>query len=374
MRIGICCYPTYGGSGAVATDLGLSLAQAGHEVHFVSYARPARLTGFHPNVTFHRVSVTPYPLFKYPPYDLALASLLRDVAESRALDVLHVHYAMPHAVSAVLARDMLGTRLPRIVTTLHGTDITIVGADRAYFRPTLYGIERSDAVTTVSQWLRQETLRFFRPTRAVEVIPNAVDVARFKPAPACEMRAAVAHPGELIVSHVSNFRPVKRVADVVHIFAGVAARLPARLLLAGDGPDVGLARATADACGVADRVHFLGEQEDVERVYQASDLFLLPSEQESFGLAALEALACGVPVAGYRSGGLPEVVRDGETGILVETGEVDEASRRCVSLLGDAARRARFAKAARDDAVGRFAEPDVVARYVAIYERVLNGG
>ena len=372
MRIGICCYPTYGGSGAVATELGLALARAGHEIHFVSYARPARLTGFHPRVSFHGVSVTPYPLFKYPPYDLALASLLRDVSESRDLDVLHVHYAIPHAVSAVLARDMLGTRRPRIVTTLHGTDITIVGADRAYFRPTLYGIERSDAVTAVSQWLRQETLRFFRPTRAVEVVPNAVDVTRFQPRATSDLRAAVASPGESVLSHVSNFREVKRVADVVRIFAGVAARRPARLLLAGDGPEACAAHEMAEACGVAERVHFLGEQEDVERVYAASDIFLLPSEQESFGLAALEALACGVPVVGTRSGGLPEVVRDGDTGFLVEVGETDAAVARCLRLLDDEPMRLRFGASARADAVERFAEADVVARYTAIYERVLS--
>lgn len=374
MKVGICCYPTYGGSGAVATELGLRLADAGHEVHFVSYARPARLTGFHPRVVFHRVEVTPYPLFKYPPYDLALASLLRDVAESRALDILHVHYAIPHAVSAVLARDMLGTRLPRIVTTLHGTDITIVGADRAYFRPTLYGIERSDAVTAVSQWLRQETLRFFRPQRTVEVVPNSVDVERFRPREGSTLRDAVACPGEAVLSHVSNVRPVKRVADVVRIFAGVAARRPARLLFAGEGPDLQRAHEEAARCGIADRVHFLGEQEDVERVYGASDVFLLPSEQESFGLAALEALASGVPVIGCRSGGLPEVVRDGETGFLVEVGEVDAAVAQCERLLGDRELRRRFGAAAREDAVQRFAKADVVARYVDVYERALATG
>jgi L-malate glycosyltransferase len=374
VKIGICCYPTYGGSGAVATQLGLRLADAGHEVHFVSYARPARLTGFHPRIVFHRVEVTPYPLFRYPPYDLALASLLRDVAEARDLDILHLHYAIPHAVSAVLARDMLGSRRPRIVTTLHGTDITIVGADRAYFRPTLYGIERSDAVTAVSQWLRQETLRFFRPQRAVEVVPNAVDPERFRPLGASELRAAVACPGEAVLSHVSNFRPVKRVVDVVRIFAGVAARRPARLLFAGDGPELPAAREEAVRCGVGDRVHFLGEQEDVERVYGASDVFLLPSEQESFGLAALEALACGVPVVGCRSGGLPEVVRDGATGFLVEVGEVGEAVARCERLLGDADLRVQFGAAGRADAVERFAEGEVVAKYVAVYERVLAEG
>ncbi len=372
MRIGICCYPTYGGSGAVASELGLSLARSGHEIHFVSYARPARLTGYHPRVTFHGVTVTPYPLFKYPPYDLALASLLRDVAESRDLDILHVHYAIPHAVSAILARDMLGSRRPRIVTTLHGTDITIVGSDAAYFRPTLYGIERSDAVTAVSHWLRQETLRFFRPTRAVEVVPNMVDTARFAPQATSLLRADVTMPGERVLSHVSNFREVKRVADVIRIFADVAKTHPARLLLAGDGPEICAAHREAGALGVADRVVFLGEVEEVEAVYRASDLFLLPSAKESFGLAALEALACGVPVVGTRAGGLPEVVRDGATGLLFEVGEIDAAVGHCRRLLDDEALRSRFGTAAREDAVANFAEADILARYVAIYERVLG--
>jgi L-malate glycosyltransferase len=373
VRIGICCYPTYGGSGAIATELGLAMAARGHEVHFVSYARPARLTGYHANVSFHRVQVTPYPLFKYPPYDLALASLLRDVAESRQLDVLHVHYAIPHAVSALLARDMLGTKRPKIVTTLHGTDITIVGLDRAYFQPTRYGIERSDAVTTVSEWLRGETLRFFQPTRAIEVLPNFVDVERFQPRAESPLRACLVPPGERVMSHVSNFREVKRVRDVIDIFAATAAKVPARLLLAGDGPEIATAERAAAEAGVSERVHFLGEQEDVERVFAASDLFLLPSEHESFGLSALEALACGVPVIGTDSGGLPEVVQSGRTGLLVEVGDVEGAAAGAVRLLRDEGLRRRMGDAGRADAVARFAGPGVVDRYVALYERVLAG-
>jgi L-malate glycosyltransferase len=369
MRIGICCYPTYGGSGAIATELGLAMAARGHEIHFVSYARPARLTGYHANVSFHRVQVTPYPLFKYPPYDLALASLMRDVAESRDLDVLHVHYALPHAVSAVLARDMLGGRGPRIVTTLHGTDITIVGLDRAYFQPTRYGIEKSDVVTTVSEWLRGETLRFFHPTRPIEVVPNFVDVDRFRPRDDSPLRNCLVPAGEHVLSHVSNFRDVKRVRDVIAIFARACAAVPARLLLAGDGPEIATAERAAQEAGVADRVHFLGEQEDVERVYGASDVFLLPSEHESFGLAALEALACGVPVVGTDAGGLPEVVQNERTGCLVEVGDVEGAAHRVVRLLRDEPARRRMGEAGRADAVARFASPGVVERYLALYAR-----
>jgi len=374
VKIGVCCYPTYGGSGAIATELGLALAARGHEIHFVSYARPARLTGYHANVSFHRVQIAPYPLFKYPPYDLALSSVLRDVSESRGLDVLHVHYAMPHAVSALLARDMLGTKRPKIVTTLHGTDITIVGLDRAYFQPTRYGIERSDVVTTVSEWLRGETLRFFQPTRAVEVVPNFADMERFQPREEpCPLRRCLVPAGEKVLSHVSNFREVKRVADVVGIFARVAAKIPSRLLLAGDGPEIATAERVARESGVADRVHFLGEVEDVERVYTSSDLFLLPSEHESFGLSALEALACGVPVIGSDAGGLPEVVKSGRTGFLVEVGDVESAAEHATKLLRDEPLRRRRGAAAREDVVARFAGPAVVDRYLALYERALAG-
>ncbi len=373
LRIGICCYPTYGGSGAVAADLALALADRGHEVHVVSYERPARLTRLHPLVTFHRVEVTPYPLFRYPPYDLALASVLRDVAEERSLDILHVHYAVPHAVSAVLARDMLGTSRPKIVTTLHGTDITIVGADRAYFRPTLYAIARSDAVTAVSGWLRDETWKVFCDTCKIDVVPNGVDLTRFRPRDESALRCAFGRDGDLLISHVSNLRPVKRIRDVIAAFARVAAAVPARLLVAGDGPERGVAEEAALRAGIRDRVHFLGEQEDVERVYAASDLFLLASDSESFGLAALEAQACGVAVVATRAGGVPEVVEDGVTGLLFPVGDVDAAAAACLRLARDAAERGRFGLAGRARAERMFAEARAVDAYVGVYERVLGG-
>ncbi len=372
LRIGICCYPTYGGSGAVATELGMALAERGHEIHFISYARPARLTDFHPSVSFHRVDVSSYPLFRYPPYDLALASVMRDVAESRDLDILHVHYAIPHAVSAVLARAMLGRSRPRIVTTLHGTDITIVGADRAYFHPTRFGIDRSDAVTTVSAWLRDETNRIFDPEQEIRVVPNFVDTDRFRPFDCADTRARLGVGDEVVLAHVSNFRPVKRVGGAIRIFAGVAAERPARMLLAGDGPERPTAEAIARDLGVLDRVQFLGEQEQIERVLACADLFVLPSDSESFGLAALEAMACGVPVLGTRTGGLPDVVGEGAAGELFAVGDVAGAVRLASAMLSDPARHAAMAQAARERAVSAFSTAPVVEMYEELYNEVLE--
>jgi len=371
LRIGICCYPTYGGSGAVATDLGMALAQRGHEIHFLSYARPARLAGFHPSVSFHRVDVSSYPLFRYPPYDLALASVMRDVAESRDLDVLHVHYAIPHAVSALLARAMLGRSKPRIVTTLHGTDITIVGAERAYLHPTRYGIDQSDAVTTVSEWLRDETTRIFGTEKPILVVPNSVDTERFRPFDCAETRERLGVRDEVVLAHVSNFRPVKRVGDAIRIFAGVAAERPARMLLAGDGPERPTAERVARELGVEDRVQFLGEQEQIERVLACADLFVLPSDAESFGLAALEAMACGVPVLGTRAGGLPEVVEAGVSGELFEVGDVAAAVEAANGLVGDPDRHAAMSRAARERAISAFSAEAVVATYEDLYHDVL---
>ncbi len=372
LRIGVCCYPTYGGSGAIATELGMAMAARGHEVHFISYARPARLSGFDPRVTFHRVEVSSYPLFRYPPYDLAVASVMREVAESRQLDILHAHYAIPHAVSAVLARAMLGGTMPRIVTTLHGTDITIVGTERAYFHPTRFGIDHSDAVTTVSGWLRDETLRIFAPENEIRVVPNFVDTNRFRPLNCVATRASLGLRGEAVIAHVSNFRPVKRVPDVIRIFAAVAARTPARLLLAGDGPDRPLAEEVARSEGVVDRVHFLGEQEQVERVLACADLFVLPSESESFGLAALEAMACGVPVLGTRSGGLPEVVTHGVDGLLFDVGDTATAGAAAWELLQDTPRLRSMSAAARSTAELRFGEAEIVQAYEDLYRQVLD--
>jgi len=367
LRIGICCYPTYGGSGAVATELGVALAERGHEIHFISYARPARLVEFHPRVTFHKVTVSSYPLFRYPPYDLALASLMREVAETRDLDVLHVHYAIPHAVSAVLARGMLEGAGPRIVTTLHGTDITIVGADRSYFHPTRFGIDRSDVVTTVSDWLRDETVRIFAPQREVRVVPNFVDPVRFRPRECAETRDRLGVGDEVVDVHVSNFRPVKRVLDAVRIFARIAAERPARMLLAGDGPERPRAEELARELGVQDRVQFLGEQERIEMVLACADLFLLPSDSESFGLAALEAMACGVPVLGTRAGGLPEVVEHGVSGHLFDVGDVTGASAAALALLGDAERHRAASAAARTRAEEHFGVARVVEQYERLY-------
>lgn len=369
MRVGIVCHPTYGGSGAVAISLARALARAGHEVHALSYERPARLAEGDPGVTFHKVGVSAYPLFRYPPYDLALASSICEIAETRALDVVHVHYAIPHAVAALLARAMLGTRLPRIVTTLHGTDITIVGVDPSYRRPTMFGLAGSDVVTSVSAWLRDETRRFFCSECPIEVIPNAVDTVRFRPDPSA--RGEFARDGEFVVSHVSNMRPVKRLLDVVEAFAGAFPAGAARLLLAGDGPDRGAAERRAAERGVADRVSFLGEIDAVERVYAASDAFLLMSESESFGLSALEASSSGVPVVATRVGGVPEVVADGTTGLLVPGADVAAAAAALRQLAADPAERAALGAAGRRAAVERFGEDAILARYIEVYERAL---
>jgi N-acetyl-alpha-D-glucosaminyl L-malate synthase BshA len=355
----------------VATELGVALAERGHEIHFISYARPARLVDFHPRVTFHKVSVSSYPLFRYPPYDLALASLMREVAEARELDLLHVHYAIPHAVSALLARGMLEQRRPRIVTTLHGTDITVVGADRSYFHPTRFGINRSDAVTTVSRWLRDETERMFSPTSAIQVIPNFVDTTRFQPRECQVTRDRLGVGDEVVLAHVSNFRPVKRIADTIRIFARIAAERPARMLLAGDGPERPRAEELARELGVADRVQFLGEQERIEKVLACADLFLLPSDSESFGLAALEAMACGVPVLGTRAGGLPEVVVDGESGRLFDVGDIDGAASAALELLADPDALRAASTAARARATMTFPASQVVGSYEDLYRTVL---
>jgi L-malate glycosyltransferase len=319
VKLGITCYPTYGGSGAVATELGIALAARGHEVHFITYEHPFRLPHFLPRVHFHEVDIGRYPLFEYPPYDLALAVRMHDVARSQGLDLLHVHYAIPHATSAWIAKEMLreqGRDLP-VVTTLHGTDITIVGQDHSYHAITRFSIERSDRITSVSQWLKDETVRAFGCQNCrVDVIPNFVDPAVFDRAAHANGLAAELGGGRRILMHISNMRPVKRLLDVVRIFARVRAEVPSVLVLVGDGPDRRAAEEEAAALGVLDDVRCLGKIDAVAPLLAAADLYLLPSESESFGLSALEALASGVPVVASRVGGLPEVVRDGETGAL----------------------------------------------------------
>jgi N-acetyl-alpha-D-glucosaminyl L-malate synthase BshA len=377
MRIGITCYPTYGGSGVVATELGIELAAMGHEVHFISYSQPFRLSGRDDGITYHEVPVSSYPLFEFPPYDLALASRMAEVAEFCSLDLLHVHYAIPHSVSALLARQMLATRGRRLpfVTTLHGTDITLVGLDRSYLPITRYAIEQSDGVTCISNYLKEETIKHFGATREIEVIPNFVNCDVYLPikdqAARATARRRLAKPEEAILMHLSNFRPVKRVVDVVRIFAKVASEVPAQLVLIGDGPDRSAAEWLAHDLGIHSRVHFLGKQDRVNELLPLADLMLMPSEQESFGLAALEAMACKVPSIATRVGGVPELIDDGVTGLLYPVGDVDAMARGSLSLLRDRNRLEAMREAGRKTAQKRFCSSLVVPRYVQYYEQVL---
>ncbi len=370
MKIGITCYPTFGGSGVVATELGIALAKHGDDVHFISYAMPSRLNVLHERVHFHEVNVTPYPLFDpYPPYTLALATKMAEVAAYEKLDILHVHYAIPHAISAYLAKQILRSKL-KVITTLHGTDITLVGRDESYLPITKFGIEVSDGVTAVSQWLKEETERNFQTDKAIDVIPNFVDPARFRRA-SSEFCNAFSGPGEKLVCHVSNFRPVKRVLDVVETFVRISARVPSRLLMIGDGPERSRAEAFARANGLRDRVLFLGNVPNLEEVLGACHLFLLPSESESFGMAALEAMTSEVPVIATRTGGLPEVVIDGETGYLLDVGDVEGMAARGIEILSDDVLRRRMGKRAREVAVEKFDEQKIVPWYRELYERVI---
>lgn len=375
MKIGITCYPTYGGSGAVATELGIQLAARGHEVHFVSYAQPFRLGSFRERIFFHEVEMEDYPLFEHPPYSLALAVAIHDTAAREGLDLMHVHYAIPHATSAWVAREMLaGERDLPIVTTLHGTDITLVGMHPSFHAITEFSIHRSQGITTVSSFLKEETVRDFNvPPDRVEVIPNFIDTDIWRPDREPCHRASLAPGGEKIVMHVSNFRALKRVDQVVEIFERIQREVPARLVMIGDGPERPRAAARAAELGLRDQVLFLGKHASVDELLSCADLFLLPSETESFGLAALEALACGAPVVASRVGGLPEVVEDGVNGYLFPVGAVEDMADAGVALLSDEALHARFAEAGRALAVERFSARSVVPRYEAYYERVLEG-
>jgi len=378
MRIGITCYPTYGGSGVVATELGIELAAMGHEVHFISYSQPFRLTGRDDGIFYHEVPVSSYPLFEFPPYDLALASRMAEVAESCGLDLLHVHYAIPHSVSALLARQMLAERKRRLpfVTTLHGTDITLVGLDRSYLPITRYSIQQSDGVTSISDYLKEKTVGDFDVTRPIQVIPNFVNCDVYKPFADEETRAAarlrVAAPGDAILLHLSNFRPVKRLVDVVKVFAQVAAEMPAQLLLVGDGPDRSAAEWLAHSLGIQARVHFLGKQERVSELLPLADLMIMPSELESFGLAALEAMACKVPAIATRVGGVPELIDDGDNGLLFAVGDVNAMAAGAIGLLKDRDRLGAMREAGRKTAQKRFCSTLVVPQYVGYYESILG--
>lgn len=389
MKIGITCYPTYGGSGVVATELGIELAARGHEVHFITYSQPFRLTGREANIRYHEVPVSNYPLFEYPPYDLALATRMAEVAEIYGLDLLHVHYAIPHSISALLARQMLakrGLHLP-FITTLHGTDITLVGLDRSYLPITRFGIEESDGVTAISAHLQQHTVEAFGVTRSIKVIRNFVncdlyvrneeDVARLRP--------QFASQDERLLVHLSNFRPVKRVLDVVEVFARVSRALPARLLMIGDGPDRSAAEFLARRLNISERITFVGKQENVNELLPLADLMIMPSEMESFGLAALEAMACRVPSVATRVGGIPELIWDGRgeglggsqdngdsaNGLLYEVGAVEAMAEGAIWLLSDAARLDAMATAARRTAQAHFCTSRIIPQYERYYEEIV---
>jgi len=373
MRVGISCYPAVGGSGIVATELAMALAAGGDEVHVFSYALPSRLRLDDPRLFYHEVVVPVYPLFDYPPYSLALATKLVEVARHERLDLVHVHYAVPNAVSAVLAREILAPQPLKVVTTLHGTDITLVGNDPNYLETTRYGIEKSDAVTAVSSALRRATTEQLGAKVPIEVVPNFIDPTRFEQASERAGARRWAESGEKILVHISNFRPVKRVLDVVGVFERVLAETSARLLLVGDGPERVKVESYCREQGICSSITFIGNLPLIEEVLVGADLFLLPSETESFGLAALEALSCEVPVIATDVGGLPEVVVDGECGFLREVGDVDGMAAAARSLLGDEERRRAFGVAGRRRAVECFSQASVVERYRSIYQQALDG-
>jgi len=372
MNVGITCYPTYGGSGIVATELGMELAQRGHEVHFITYANPIRLDPGIPRIHYHEVEVSNYPLFQYPPYCLALAARMADVAESYNLDLLHVHYAVPHSISALLAQQMLAPRrrLP-FVTTLHGTDITLVGSDASYFSITKFSIERSDGVSSISEYLRKETVEVFGVANEIRVIPNFVNCELYHPDNEKAGAAAYSPAGEKLLIHLSNFRPVKRVTDCIRILAEVRKSVPAHLLMAGDGPDRGAAEHLAHQLKLDGHVTFLGKQNHVERLIPLAHVALLPSELESFGLAALEAMACGVVPVATNVGGVPEVITPGEDGFLEAVGDIEAQAARVVALLSDDALHYRMSKAGRWNAAASFCSEKIIPQYEKLYEDVI---
>jgi N-acetyl-alpha-D-glucosaminyl L-malate synthase BshA len=372
MKIGIVCYPTFGGSGVLATELGKALAQKGHEVHFITYQQPVRLDRFDPHIIYHEVQVPTYPLFDFPPYETALASTMVDVIKNRQLDLLHVHYAIPHASAAYMAKQILakeGIHIP-VITTLHGTDITLVGRDKTYAPVVTFSINESDAITAVSENLREETYRYFTITKEIEVIRNFVDVSRFSRKPIDAFRKAIAPQGEKLLLHASNFRKIKRVTDVVRIFANVIKEIPAKLLFVGDGPERSTAEDLSRELGVCNDILFVGKQEQMEDILAIADIFLLTSEYESFGLAALEAMAAGVPVISTNAGGIAEINIDQQTGFLSPVGDVAAMSEHTIRLLKDEKLLSAFRKRAYEQAL-RFDIHNVIPEYETLYERFL---
>jgi L-malate glycosyltransferase len=373
MKIGIVCYPTYGGSGVVATELGKALADSGHQVHFITYKQPFRLDSFHENIFYHEVTFNNYPLFEFPPYETALSSKIVDVALYEQLDLLHVHYAIPHASAAYIAKQILkekGFHLP-FITTLHGTDITLVGKDATFIPVVTFSINQSDGITAVSESLKNETYEHFEINKDIAVIPNFIDFSRFKKLNKDHFRKVIARNNEKIIMHTSNFRKVKRVEDVIHVFCKIRAEVDAKLLLVGDGPErQHIEKLSRQLCNHED-VHFLGKQEAIEELLAISDLFILPSETESFGLAALEAMACEVPVISTNTGGVPEINIHGETGYLSNVGDVEDMAKHAISLLKDEAKLALFKKNAYRQAK-RFSLENIMPMYEAYYKEVLE--
>lgn len=373
MKIGITCYPSLGGSGVVATELGKLLAERGHQVHFITSSMPFRLGTFHPNIFYHEVEVNHYDVFKYPPYDLTLANRMAQVAQNEKLDLLHVHYAVPHALCAYLAKQMVGERL-KIVTTLHGTDITVLGYDSSLSGMIRFGIEQSDLVTAVSKDLIRQTRELLHVDKEIVPVYNFVDKRRYYPKEVGEWKRVFAPNGEKILMHISNFRPVKRVPDVIEIFRLVREQLPVKLMLIGEGPDLGSVRNMVAELGLEGDTHFLGKQEDVAEVISMADVMLLPSEKESFGLVALEAMACGVPVVTTNAGGLPEVVPDGECGFLLPVGDVAGMAERTVRLLTDPELYRRLSRNSIQRSSETFCHEKITSQYELLYRELLGPG
>jgi N-acetyl-alpha-D-glucosaminyl L-malate synthase BshA len=373
MNIGIVCYPTFGGSGVLATELGKALADKGHIVHFITYQQPVRLTGFSANIFFHEVRVPAYPLFDFPPYETALASTLVDVVKNNNIDLLHVHYAIPHASAAFMAKQILaeqGIHVP-FITTLHGTDITLVGKDKTYAPVVAFSINKSDAITAVSDNLRAETHTNFDIQKEISVIHNFVDIKRFSKTPMDAFKKVIAPHGEKIILHASNFRKVKRIADVIYTFNKINKTIPSKLLLVGDGPERPMAEELCRELGIFEDTRFVGKQQDMEDIYAIADLFLLPSEYESFGLSALEAMAAGSPGVASRAGGIPEVITHGVNGFLSEIGDVESMSRDSILLLSNPIMLDQFSKAAKMQAK-IFDIENIVPQYEALYTKVLT--
>ena len=372
MKIAIVCYPTFGGSGVVATELGLALADHGHEVHFITYKQPVRLDLLSKKIHFHEVTIPDYPLFKYQPYELALSSKLVDMVKLHNIDIMHVHYAIPHAYAGYMAKQMLeeaGIQIP-MVTTLHGTDITLVGNHPFYKPAVTFSINNSDCVTSVSQSLKDDTMRLFDIKNTIDVVPNFIDTKRFENQYTDCQRSIMALPHERIITHVSNLRPVKRVQDVIHIFDTVQKEIPSKLLIVGEGPQKEPAEQLAESLGIAHKVVFLGNSNEVDKILCFSDLFLLPSEKESFGLAALEAMASGVPIISSNTGGLPEVNIEGQSGFLSPVGNIKEMAANAITILKDDATLDEFKANARKSSK-RFDTKTIVPKYEALYEKVL---